>query len=250
VTTIAKNAEPYSALAPIYDYVMDHVDYRLWAQYLLTLIKKHGKNIKRVLDVSCGTGSLWQRLEEAGMTVYGCDPAWSMLKVAKRKLTPRYLWCGDIRHLGLRWQPQVVLSTYDSMNYLMCATDWMKALQSIHGVLPTEGLFIFDISTLHNSKTFFQRYVQKEKTPGGNYLRTSYYRSRNSVQVNEFKINLEKAPGVTFHEIHRQKILARDTILQYIGKTQFFLEGCYADFSFLPAGENAERLHFVLKKTS
>jgi SAM-dependent methyltransferase len=245
-----KGAAPYSALAPIYDYVMDHVDYSLWAQYLVTLFKNHGKNICRVLDVSCGTGSLWQRLEEAGMTVYGCDAAWPMLKVAQRKLAPRCLWCGDIRHLGLRWRPQVVLSTYDSMNYLMSAMDWMKALQSTHDLLPTDGLFIFDISTLHNSKTFFQRYIQKESTPAGNYLRTSYYRKRNSVQVNEFKINLGNAPGITFHEVHRQKILALDTILEYIGKSEFELVGCYADFSFSPARENAERLHFVLKKAS
>lgn len=241
---------PYSALAPIYDYVMDHVDYALWARYLLSLFKQHGEKVQRVLDVSCGTGSLCRQLADAGLTVYGCDAAWPMLRVARKKVGAQRLWCGDLRSIGATWAPQAVLSTYDSMNYLMTQADWMAALLSIHRLLPVGGIFIFDISTLYNSTTVFQRYIQKDTTPGGNYSRTSYFQSRGSIQVNEFTIRLAGAPGILFKEVHRQKILSLETVRGYIAETPFQLQACYSDFTFLPANEKAERVHFVVKKTT
>jgi len=241
---------PYSALAPIYDYVMDHVDYALWARYLSSLFKQHGDKVQRVLDVSCGTGSLCRHLADAGLTVYGCDAAWPMLREARKKVGAQRLWCGDLRSVGATWAPQAVLSTYDSMNYLMTQADWMAALQSIHWLLPVGGLFIFDISTLYNSTTVFQRYIQKDATPGGNYLRTSYFQPRGSIQVNEFKIRLAEAPNVLFKEVHRQKILSLETVRGYIAESPFQLQAGYSDFTFLPANEKAERVHFVLKKTA
>jgi predicted TPR repeat methyltransferase len=239
---------PYSALAAIYDHVMAHVDYDRWARYLLNLFDRHSGPISRVLDVSCGTGSLTRGLQEAGLTVYGCDASQAMVRIARDKLQPGHLWCGDIRSIGLRWSPQAVVSTYDSMNYLMSETEWLDSLRSVYGLLPAQGLFVFDISTLYNSKTSFQRYVQKERTPKGNYLRTSYYQKRGSIQINEFKIRLNQEPKRIYFEQHRQKILSLDTVHRYIAKTDFQLEGCYADFTFLPAQELAERAHFVLKK--
>jgi len=241
---------PYSALASIYDYVMDHVDYALWARYLLGLFQHHGDNKQHDLDVSCGTGSLCRHLADAGLTVYGCDAAWPMLRVARKKIGAQRLWCGDLRTIGATWAPQAVLSTYDSMNYLMTPSDWLAALQSIHRLLPVGGIFIFDVRTLYNSTTVFQRYIQKDTTPGGNYLRTSYFQPRGSIQVNEFKIRLAEAPDVLFKEVHRQKIISLDTVRGYIAGTPFQLQACYSDFTFLPANEKAERVHFVLKKTA
>lgn len=243
-----RKVAPYSALAAIYDYVMDHVDYGRWARYLLALLDKHGVQVQQVLDVSCGTGSLGRCLQEAGLRVYGCDAAVSMLQAARKKMASPFIWCSDIRHLALRFQPQAILSTYDSMNYLMTEADWLAALRSVQQLLSLNGIFIFDISTLHNSKTLFQRYLQREATPAGNYVRTSYYQKRNSIQINEFKIRLTGAPSVRYHEVHRQKILSLATVLGYIAQTDMTVQGCYADFTFLPAREEAERLHFVLKK--
>jgi 2-polyprenyl-3-methyl-5-hydroxy-6-metoxy-1,4-benzoquinol methylase len=243
-----EKVQPYSALGPIYDYVMDHVDYQNWARYLATLIKKHGDHLQRVLDISCGTGNLLPWLTRAGFTVYGCDSAVSMVHVARKKNTGQRIWCGDVRHPALRRGWQVILSTYDSMNYLMSAKEWLDSLQQIYGLLEPGGLFIFDVSTLHNSQTLFQRYVQKEKTPLGVYHRASYFRKREQIQINEFKIKMTSVPGVTWHEVHRQKILALEQVLAYLAQTPFILSGSYADFTQMPARESAERVHFVVQK--
>ena len=37
---IPASAEPYTALAPLYDRIMAHVDYAHWAEYLLTLCSR------------------------------------------------------------------------------------------------------------------------------------------------------------------------------------------------------------------
>ncbi len=241
-----KQAPPYSALAPLYDYVMAHVDYEKWARYLTTLIKKHGDGRQQVLDASCGTGNLLPWLAKAGFTVYGCDSALPMVRVARKKNPAYPIWCGDVRHPALRKRWQVILSTYDSMNYLMSEKDWLASLHQIHSMLEPMGLFIFDVSTLYNSQTLFQRYVQKDETPIGRYHRTSYFRKREQIQFNEFKIKLIGEPAITWHEVHRQKILALDKVKSYIAKTPFKVAASYADFTLMQARENAERVHFVV----
>jgi hypothetical protein len=153
-----------------------------------------------------------------------------------------------VRHLAIRRKPDAIISTYDSMNYLMTAEEWQQTLARFYAALPEEGVLIFDVSTVYNSKTAFQRYIQKETTSAGTYWRSSYYRPRSGIQVNEFKIVLTREPLVTYHEVHKQKIISLQQVLAYITASRFALLATYADFTFQPAREHAERLHFVLQK--
>lgn len=243
-----RTVPPYTALAVIYDHVMDHVDYDHWAGYLDQLLRKHAGSVRTLLDASCGTGTLARHLQKRGYEVWGCDASLTMVRKAHHRSPQTLWWCGDVRHLALQQKPQAILSTYDSMNYLMNPEEWQQALLSFYTALPAGGVLLFDVSTVHNSKTVFQRYVQKETTPAGTYWRSSYYRTRSSIQVNEFKIILAQEPRVTYHETHRQKILTLAKVLHHVNASPFALLAAYADFTLQPAREFAERLHFVLQK--
>jgi SAM-dependent methyltransferase len=243
-----RSVPPYAVLAEIYDEVMDHVNYDQWAGYLDQLLRKHGHNVHTVLDASCGTGVLDRQLQQKGYSLWGCDVSLMMVKRARGGAEKSSCWCSDVRHLALRRKPDAIISTYDSMNYLMTADEWQQALDRLYQALPQKGVLIFDVSTVYNSKTAFQRYVQKETTPAGTYWRNSYYRPRSSIQFNEFKIVLTREPKITYHEIHKQKIVSLQKVLDYIAASRFALLAAYADFTFQPAREQAERLHFVLQK--
>ena len=49
---------PYQGLAPIYDYVMDHVNYGEWAAYIHALFARFAPDTTRVVDLACGTGNV------------------------------------------------------------------------------------------------------------------------------------------------------------------------------------------------
>lgn len=248
-----KIVPPYSALAKIYDEVMDHVNYRKWALYLSEIVSVHGQDIHSILDISCGTGTLCQHLESLGYLCCGCDYSAEMVKIARKKerrmLGMAKYWCANMTNPAVRQPAGCIISIYDSMNYLMHKRDWEKCLISVSNILKSKGLFIFDISTISNSKKAFQNYNQQEITLKGRYLRKSYFDEKLSEQINSFEIQLNEDPGTIYYETHRQRILDVDTILLLVKQSSFILKGCYSGFTFMPGSDDADRVHFILGKS-
>ncbi len=248
----AHPAEPYEALAQIYDQVMDHVDYRHWAHYILKLALLHGKEPELILDVSCGTGSLDRALSMHNLKVLACDASLAMIRRARQREQQKaqqvLYWCCDMRRLSLRIQADVILSLYDSMNYLLEADDWIRTFMEVHRRLNPSGLFIFDISTLHNSLETFADYLHEERTSGGYYRRTCYFDAAASIQYNYFTIYLHNTAEMAYSEVHRQRIRSLEQVDQLISQTPFKRVGTYSDFSLKPGSEKADRVHYVLQK--
>ncbi len=61
----------YSEFAPYYDTLIRNVDYAARAAYFDRVIQKFGGSRGILLDVACGTGSLWFELEKLGYDVIG-----------------------------------------------------------------------------------------------------------------------------------------------------------------------------------
>ena len=246
-----KKVTPYSALAPIYDRVMAHVNYKRWAAYIDEIVSRFRPASHWIVDLSCGTGTLCLLLEKYGYSVTGLDSSKAMLLQAARKISinqNRFI-CADLCSLPIAEQPDVVISLYDSMNYLLNTKMWRKCLSDIFHVLKDGGLFIFDVSTLFNSRKDFSRYVHKETFWGGSYFRKSTFDKKNNVQINYFEIKLANKPKTIFCETHHQRIRRLDEIVQFVDASPFSLLAGYKDFTFKPYSETCERVHFVLKKS-
>jgi len=238
---------PYSALAGIYDFVMNHVDYQRWANYVVLVAQKHSDHVRSIVDLSCGTGSLGLQLKQLGYEVSGCDSSVEMIRIARQKLDAP-IWCADMRHVAMQSAADVIVSLYDSMNYLPDNSSWLQCFKNAHSLLKPKGLFIFDISTLHNSIDVFKNYVEKEKSEKAAYLRKSHFEKDRKLQVNYFEIRYKKSPEIIFCETHKQRIRKVQEIEEMIRQTDFELVGCYSGFSLQPGSEESERVHFVLKK--
>ncbi len=244
-------AEPYSALAQIYDQVMNHVDYDRWARHLIRLARLHGVEPRTVLDVSCGTGTLCREFQSRGYKILGCDASLPMLRRAvaahgSRAAIP--YWCSSMDRVAVHMPVDLVLSSYDSMNYLHEPRQWQAVFHRIHDLLAPGGLFIFDISTLRNSTEIFADYVHQEEFEEGSYRRTSLFDAGRNIQYNYFEIELSGTPGCLYIEVHSQSIRALAEIEGFVAQSPLELLGDYANFSLRPGSERAERVHFVLKK--
>ena len=243
---------PYQALAPFYDHVMQHVDYDGWVNHVIRLAELHGLSGRRVIDLSCGTGVICQKMSERNFLVFGCDASKMMLKEAVKKAQKSpfqaHFVCGDMRNIPLRDSADLVISLYDSMNYLLTLKDWVKSLQEIYSLLKCKGLFIFDVSTVINSEQAFKNYHHGESTIIGDYHRRSVYHAGKQIQYNYFNIVFKAKPDLVFYEQHRQKIYYIREVKKMIEASPFKIVGCYSGYSLHPANENAERVHFVLQK--
>ena len=241
----------YSALAQIYDHVMSHVDYTDWANYLVEIIEKHNCRVDNILELSCGTGTLSLKMANKGFHVLGCDKSLAMVQMArnktKRKKNPQFI-CSEMSFLPVKTGWDGILSLYDSMNYMLNKSDWIKCFNDAYSVLNTGGIFVFDVSTVSNSVNIFQNYVQRESFDNAKYLRKGRFDKKKMIQKTSFEIQLKEDPNIVYCEIHEQRIRELADIEQMIKQSPLNMVGCYFDFSFDQGDENAERVHYVLQK--
>lgn len=98
-----------------------------------------------VLDLGCGTGQLAACLADH-RTVFGVDPAESMLEVARWRPGGRDVtWvCGDARTVRLSRKFDLVVLTGHAFQVLLTDDDQSAALATIAAHLAPKGRFIFD----------------------------------------------------------------------------------------------------------
>ena len=239
---------PYSRLASIYDYVMRHVDYVHWADYIESLLVRHDLAPGRLLDLACGTGSLALEFWKRGYRVSGADGSREMLDVAEEKARKADANIAfhhkNLLHPGGLPRAEGVLCLYDSLNYLMTLEEVSQALEGIRETVEPEGLFIFDVCTETNSLRYFRDMTDRERGDGFSYTRRSTY--EGGVQLNRFEIHFPDTHEVVC-ELHRQRIYPLSDIERALEASPFTVEGAYDGFGLSPPTELSDRVHFVLR---
>ena len=240
---------PYEGLAPIYDYVMRHVDYVHWAQHVQSLLRRHDGDADHVLELACGTGNAACALASLGYVVSGYDASEEMIAVAREKAESRQdlqFEVRDLRDLGGVGDFEAAICLYDSLNYLLSLADVGLALTQVYDVLAPGALFIFDVCTERNSMQHFHDVRDTEQGPGFTYSRHSYYDADEGLQFNRFDIRLEN--GSRRQESHVQRIYPHDDLVACIGASPFELLEALDGFTRRPGSERSDRIHFVLRR--
>ena len=239
---------PYQGLAPIYDYVMAHVDYDEWAAYIHALFARFAPDTTRVVDLACGTGNVSLALHRLGYEITGVDRSEAMLRVACEKA------CGtdvefvqqDLRQLEGLGLFDAVTCLYDSINYLLKPADIDAALGGVQASVQPGGLFVFDICTERNSLRYFRNMRDSERGPGFSYERHSIYDPDRRLQSNHFRIRCDGS-DVAFEETHVQRIYPVAAIAARVEASAWELLALFDGFTFDKGTEESDRVHFVLR---
>ncbi|MGI6498134.1 MAG: class I SAM-dependent DNA methyltransferase [Oscillospiraceae bacterium] len=139
----------YEALALVYDRLTEDVAYHRWADYIERQFKRSGREIRTVLDLACGTGSLSCVLAQRGYEVIGADASAEMLSVAMEKsqavegVRPIFLHQA-MEHLDLYGTVDACICCLDSLNYIP-ARALAEGMKKVCLFLEPGGLFLFDI---------------------------------------------------------------------------------------------------------
>jgi SAM-dependent methyltransferase len=244
---------PYQGLAPIYDYVMRHVDYDEWGAFIRDVLQRHAPSAQRLIDLACGTGNVSAELVHLGYAVTGADASESMVRIAQEKAALRgddgEFVQRDLRDLSGLGPFDSAVCMYDSFNYLLELEDIDEALSQVCSIVLPGGLFIFDVCTERNSLTYFSDMRDVERGPGFSYQRHSYYNAEQRLQHNDFEIRFEGDDSV-YSESHVQRIYRLADIEQRIEASAFELVDVLAEFSFDAGSEHSDRVHYVLRAPS
>lgn len=242
---------PYSHISHLYDKIMEHVNYYEWADYIKQIIRQFAPRSMSVCDISCGTGNMAFLLTSFGYHVYGLDQSESMITIAQNKAQQDNqslsFHVGDMRTFKLPLQVNVILSLYDSVNYLFSQNEFIEMFNSVYHALLPEGLFIFDICTQHNSLKYFTDYRDTGIIDGIRYHRHSYYETETNIQNTEFAVQYAN-DSTWYIEQHRQKIMATEEVDRHIPARLFDCIGKFDNFTFYKPSARTERIHYILKK--
>ncbi|MBD3225926.1 MAG: methyltransferase domain-containing protein [Caldithrix sp.] len=241
---------PYTKIAPIYDMVMSHVNYKTWARYIRSFYTMRGSKVKSIIDLACGTGSLLEKLTDKRRQYYGSDLSIAMLHVAhsKKKLKRVPFIAADFRSLPYKSdQFDLALNLYDSINYLIEDEQVEEAFNEIHRILKKGGLFIFDVVTPYVCRREFSPYHEVDYAGNTGFERNSWFDENEQMQYNLFDIMLDEEK---YREIHKQKIRPVLNWQDLLAASPFKVLQILGDFSYHQYKETAERVHFICKKVT
>ena len=110
---------------------------------------EHGISEGLILDLGCGTGTMTRLLRQKGYDMIGVDASAEMLEIA-RTIRMKILYLQqDMREFELYGTVAAVVCVCDSLNYLLEEEDLAEVFSLVHNYLDQNGVFIFDMNTIH-----------------------------------------------------------------------------------------------------
>ena len=246
----------YTSLAECYDEFTQDVKYARWADYLISLFEKFndGGEMREVLDLACGTGSLSVILAERGYEVIGTDASEDMLSEAQAKAwesggTPPMFLHQKMEELDLYGTVDAAVCCLDSLNYLTELDALKLAIARLRYFVRPGGLFIFDVNTdakfkalngqtyLRESEDFFCAWTAEynEETR----LCSFYY--------DIFKYAEDELWERSFEE-HTERAHSRDEIVSALKAADFELLSTFGELSDNAPNEDEQRIFYVARR--
>lgn len=150
-------AAGYDALAPFYDRFTAGYAHEEWVAAIEARAAQFGCTGTRALDLACGTGNSTVPLLERGYSVLACDISEAMICEARRKLPDHAdaFFVADMRDLPDIGRFDLVLCLDDAINYLLGRTELDAAFAAVSRSLAPDGVFAFDVNSLHTYRTSF-----------------------------------------------------------------------------------------------
>ncbi|GIV95803.1 MAG: type 11 methyltransferase [Herpetosiphonaceae bacterium] len=141
----------FRSYAPIYEAIgEDWLSLRLLHQVRRWLACA-GIRPQSAADLACGTGAVAVALALDGLRVTGVDRSPEMLALARQRATAAgasVAWLQqDLRDLELPYPVDLMTAFYDSLNYLLSASDLHRVIERASRALAPGGILAFDLNT-------------------------------------------------------------------------------------------------------
>ena len=236
-------AKQYSHIAEIYNQLMLSVDYKDWAEYIYEIFTGYELNPDIVLELAAGTGILATHLSPKFNKIFTTDLSIEMLKQFSGKNI--FSTCCNMTAIPFKNKFQLIISAFDSINYLLTKSEVEKLFIEIYRLLTPDGIFTFDVSLEPNSILNVEHLNREGEYKGINYIQKSDYDTAKKLHSNYFELTY--SDGKKISETHVQKIYNFNYYFEVINNSGLFVSECFEAFSFDDADYNSERVQFIVK---
>jgi len=135
--------------AALYDTLYSNKDYEKECDFIETIFNNNYVNVRKVLDLGCGTGGHALILAKRGYEVEGVDRSTNMLGMAQERAKeanlPIKFINSDITRLNLGRVFDAIIAMFAVMGYQTKNRDFENTITSVKKHLKRGGLFIFDV---------------------------------------------------------------------------------------------------------
>ena len=241
----------YEGFAEVYDWFMNDVDYDSWVDYIERIWNSYNKTPKLIADLGCGTGNVTERLANKGYDMIGIDISEDMLAEAREKAYENekqilYL-LQDMREFELYGTVDIIISLFDSLNYITEEEDLLKVFKLVNNYLEPKGLFIFDLNTKYKFKNILGENTFTQMDDDAAYIWENYY--DDDSEINEYYLNIfvkdNDGRYERYEEVHHEKAYEIDVIKDLISKSGLKLLNIYDAYTFDEPKETSERVFFI-----
>lgn len=164
---------PFTALARVYDAIMQDVPYDAWCSFVLREATLRGWAGGPLLEIGCGTGNATRPMSDRGFDVVAIDVSADMAEVARAKCPEARVLVADVRDFRLGAPVSLAYSVFDTLNNLLEDRDLAAAFRSVHAALEPGALFVFDANTSEGLRSLWEDGVA-EGWADGVYYRWSH----------------------------------------------------------------------------
>jgi len=234
----------YSQIAPYYDgFTQNDCDYARWAKYLASIAAKG--NVKKIVDLACGTGKMTRLLSERGFDVLGVDVSREMLNVAISKCRKAIFIESDATELRLPNPADMAVCVNDGINYVPPH----KLEQFFYNVclsLKCGSAFVFDFSSEYKLRNIIADNVFYDDGEEKTLLWTNELKS-DSVEMSLTLFVKNEDVYVRQDEKHIQYIYSPRLITEVLEKIGFDVAEITSDYG-LPLKDDSLRITFYAVK--
>jgi SAM-dependent methyltransferase len=243
----------FSLIAPYYDTLMSFVNYPGWVTYIEHILKYHEKETRTIFDLACGTGVCLELWLKQGYQVIGLDRSLAMLQICKDRLNcfqnnTVCLINGDMRNFALNRGVPVMTCLYDSLNHLLTVDDVYQCMEHVHDSLCKNGLFIFDMNTVHCLRDEWGNNTFYRQDNNINSIWINIFNSDSYISSLKITLNItENSTIKVLREFHQERGYRLSLIRDMLTRLGFQVS-LYRHLTFEPASEGDLRIMGVARK--
>lgn len=244
--------DAYTGFAEVYDQFMMDVPYEQWRDIIINELKKASVEDGLLLDLGCGTGTLTGMLAQAGYDMIGVDGSEEMLMEAREKTdNPDILYlCQDMRAFELYGTVRAVVSTCDTMNYLLTPEDFIQTVRLVNNYLDPGGLFIFDLNTLYKFREVMGNTTIAESGEDASFIWDNYFDEETGRNEYDLTLFIGREDGLFERqvEVHEEQGYTLEEVKGFLAAGGMeFVRVFDADTGEEPT-DTSERVFFIARE--